>query len=1522
MAESLKNVKKSIEELQNAIIAAEANASALQTSIGHLKTAFVDSSLGADIAREAINKLQTSYASTSSTIDTLKSKIVDLKSAMSGGNLLGSGGAAPLQLVRGQESAIQFNRGLHMLGPGKEYTTDPFRSNETSGPTINVSPGTQQTRQEIENVVKLINYFKSSLISDTISPYLQQSNVPLLGAGVTPQPSIIDQFNQRNSNPNNAFGYYNSIAGSGSAINLPGSTPGTPGSISSNEIQNLINLLNAKTVKEAKVDLENAPISGDGIPNPDIKPPIFDEKQIKSLSSTYKNAIDLADELGFSTKNLTSVQKEGTTQISTLSFANKDADGVMNKLNITVDRHGKILQDTQKRFRGFASTIARNIGEALKWSIAIQLVWGPLKKLGELTEIMIDNEAKLANVTVTLGKEQANTAEIFRVSAEVAKLTGESINGVIEGYELAIRATGGIADESERAATSQQLLIDSMVLSKLSSLSQGEALDTVVGALKQMGMGLTEGMELIDRWVAVSRSANVSVETLAESFAITATSATNAGISIEELNGLITVVAENTTLSATESGNAVRAFISGFQTDKAVKELGSFGIAVETVTAGSLGFYDVMRNIYDLYEEGIISDSELNRIGEAIGGGARRGAQVVATIKNLGRVQEVVAAQTNFHGQAEEALAIKLDTVQTKLTELSNSFQKLGQSLGAEGGLIDGLKVILSVSTILLDTFSGLSDIMGEALPVAIALGVALKTIAFSGAGFSSNVSSMSNKALNNKALGKLGTAGAYMQYGAANVLSKTGYAIPAVGVSVGQNLISGDKKGAVGSAVGGIVGGIAGALGGAVGITIGATIGSTLGDVFADKVFSRKPEWEELFQDIVPRPEGYEASTGGKPLTEAEAIAKEQADLLEEAMGDGVQQFKIGFFETVTDIGYWVGNKIGLTGKGNISQGQSAIQVASLDDPSILARSQALEVRQQALEGKKMTVATKRLQISDAKKYSELLKEIIIDTRNWGIESLISGEISDKQWRDLDGSLSGLDSSITGWGATFGNEFIAVSDEINNMEDAYKSFANIIAKSSNEELGVLQRFQGEILGIQNAIVTATEKGTADFGSEKGLTVEELQAMESDWVKMTARLAQRINQELGKANLSIPAVIDLSEYSGIEIDSILSGVEEEMYRIFSAASKEGFLEGLTFEQWRSKFDDIFIDAGELLNLRLEQGFDGSMIPQIIANLIEEGSLAGKGIPFNVSDLTYAEAMAVNPQVQDLVNQISAAGGDISTETTMTAFADGVVAPITTNQAIQSLLLKDLIDVNEKQLEGIYNLPTDASFYVPFTGYALGQGGGGGGGGGGGWDMTQLISWLEQIANNTAPKPIPSSDVWTPERGTIPALESERESNIPKEPTTWDRWTQEQPPMPEIKEYVKKDIYDVQTVQDNDITAEPTWFTTLSNNIANMVEIQTRTGNAQLEALTSVKRFLTDLWNSVFGIEDSSKEDTSFKDSQDINTKPIETSLSLDITHTSNVLLDGIQVAQVVANYMTEEMIALGESTTFGQTTVA
>jgi hypothetical protein len=265
----------------------------------------------------------------------------------------------------------------------------------------------------------------------------------------------------------------------------------------------------------------------------------------------------------------------------------KGVPGAVNRAVVVTDKWGGIMRSTQKQFRSFGSAVARDIGEIAKWGIAAAVVYAPVRALGDLVRETTELQNKLADAQIALGASQETLNVVWEDASNVARELGVDVSGVVEGYVLAFRATGNITNPTERANKATGLLRDSMLLAKLANIDQAKALDTLVGALRQTNTPLDEGVTILDKWVAVSKVANVSIATLAESFAITATAAENVGLSIDELNGFIAAVAEVTTLSATESGNAVRAFISGFQTEKAEDQLRRFGISVRD-TRGEL----------------------------------------------------------------------------------------------------------------------------------------------------------------------------------------------------------------------------------------------------------------------------------------------------------------------------------------------------------------------------------------------------------------------------------------------------------------------------------------------------------------------------------------------------------------------------------------------------------------------------------------------------------------------------------------------------------------------------------------------------------------------------------------------------------------------------------------------------------------------------------------------------------------------------------------------------------------------
>jgi len=428
------------------------------------------------------------------------------------------------------------------------------------------------------------------------------------------------------------------------------------------------------------------------------------EKTMKGLGMTSARAVGNVTEL--------------STGIQTVSFQMTDATGAVRNFTAHLDRNGNVLADTQKRFRSFGSAVMRDVVEVLKWTIAITAIYTPIRKLGELLDEMKKIQLDMVDVQIVLGDSTNQFSTVLEASAQIATQTSSSLEGVIEGYALAAAAASSAGDEMQRTVVTQSMLKDSMVLAKLANIDQKQALDTLVGSLSQLGMGLTQGTQLLDSWVAVSKKANVSVNQMATSFTIVGSAAQEAGVNYNELNALIGALAQSTNLSADELGNAIRGIIAAMQTDKAQQSFAEYGIATKTVSGDFRDLMEILKQLKQMSEAGILDEKAMGALTQAGGAGARRGAQLSALVKNLDVVMNLVTVSENASGDAAEAMALEMGTLDAATTRLNNAFTELAITLGEEGGVLGFLTAVTNMITTLVKGVRDLTSVLKVAAPI------------------------------------------------------------------------------------------------------------------------------------------------------------------------------------------------------------------------------------------------------------------------------------------------------------------------------------------------------------------------------------------------------------------------------------------------------------------------------------------------------------------------------------------------------------------------------------------------------------------------------------------------------------------------------------------------------------------------------------------------------------------------------------------------------------------------------------
>lgn len=1061
----------------------------------------------------------------------------------------------------------------------------------------------------------------------------------------------------------------------------------------------------------------------------------------------------------FGPETLEKVTRVGDSGVFRSTFKYyEEGTGVLNRLDLVTDKFGNTLVDTQKRFRSFAGEVTRNMGEFLKWSIAVGLVYTPLQKLGELTKTMIDNEAKLADITVVLGNSTKTMRELFDAAAKVAQETGETLNGTLEAYAQAYKAAGGASTATERFNNANQLLSDSLILSKVSTLNEAEAIDTLSAALRQTGLQLDQGSKLLDKWVAVSKVANVDVGSLATGFAIVGDAAEAAGVDTDKLNAILGVLAESGIAGTKELGNQAKAIISGFQSDQAQKALNNLGIATKTAAGEMRNFFDVLQDVQRLRQQGLINDTQLSALTLAWGGGTRRQA-VVQTIIESTKLSDIEATSSMAEtGTAAEAMGKKLDTVQTSLTRLNNSFQELAQSLGDEGGLLDAFKLILDVVTGVVDGLGELMQIMGRSGPMLIGI--------LSAAAFMNSKGPMFKASLVSRIAGGVGdlVGGIIPPSQNAQRFTSNGWQT-ATKNSVAENTsnwIAGNTKiggkqfsnlgsiaslglitsGAIGSAVDKDYGKMGAQIaGGFIGLAIsggnpiGAAIGMSIGETFINALESSKPKFENLFtlkfkgetpetkEDIAAAQKDAIAelmkisvtATNGSIMEQAiEAIigskrkyeallstdtdaAKEAADIINKAYG-------------TTKLEYTPGKTFE---PGTLSEEDYALLMtskAAQTDPVLQEKLDLVIAQIQNATGITPEQRTQNQIADESKKnasgvWKELLQGLVSQSKDDLRSQLSSGEVTNAQYRNQSTRLGGADVLLAQWEIALGDLGSLPGD----AADDFEKLMEVLRNAPDETVTYMTTLATEVETARIAMGKLTP-GTKEY-AEAAKKVGEALAMADAYLIQT-------NKDLA-AQTSLLQNVDLTDRGEKDIDAIIAKSEDLLEQLLSS----------------SGFSDTVISA-KMQDVVAISVWDGSkyikkFVPRDAVNLmslaeseLEESGLISsdkeKGIGFSTYDVTSQQLASIvnGPQYEQMAKDLEALGYKLDEQTEIAVTSEGSLNSYTKDWKIVQYLLQQILETEKDQLEGFYNFPADMFPYIPVTPgmLSLMQNGGGGVGG--------------------------------------------------------------------------------------------------------------------------------------------------------------------------------------------------------------
>lgn len=325
------------------------------------------------------------------------------------------------------------------------------------------------------------------------------------------------------------------------------------------------------------------------------------------------------------------------------------------------DKLAKGLADSQRKLRAFASG-ASALGHRLLGvgaALAVPLIAG--------TKVFVDFEQAMANVSTMLAEPQKHMdsfrAGIRRLSVEMGESTGTLAKGLYDILSASIAPEKALAvlEVSARAA-------------KAGLTDTGVAADAITTLLNAYGLQTEQAGDVSDWLFTIVKRGKTTFAELAPQIGLVASTASSAGVSLDELGSLLALLTRNG-VKTENAITAVNQVISQFlkPTSEAQAYAASLGFELSSATLKAEGLVGVFRRISRLPPDAIAKLFPDIR--------ALRGA--IPALAHVAELTEDMGAMQKRTGATAEAFGKNTATLGHRLNQAKESALQAAEAIGA-----------------------------------------------------------------------------------------------------------------------------------------------------------------------------------------------------------------------------------------------------------------------------------------------------------------------------------------------------------------------------------------------------------------------------------------------------------------------------------------------------------------------------------------------------------------------------------------------------------------------------------------------------------------------------------------------------------------------------------------------------------------------------------------------------------------------------------------------------------------------
>ncbi len=354
--------------------------------------------------------------------------------------------------------------------------------------------------------------------------------------------------------------------------------------------------------------------------------------------------------------------------------------------------------------------LGRITGQASEFQKSLDASTARVFAFGATTAVLNGvNQAfkKLVSTTIEVEKKLVEINSIFQASEkvfnrfrnsifQVAKETGQAFGTVSEG-------AAELARQGLSAEETAKRLKASLVLTRISGLDAEKSVKALTAAINGFASAGLSANQIVNKLVAVDTAFAVSAQDLAEAFSRAGSTAEDAGVSFDQLLGLVTAVEQKTARGGAVIGNAFKSIFTRLSRGDTIESLKELGVQIDATQDGIQKLSALSAALEN------ISDPTVASQIKELAGGVFQINVVSAALKDLSSETSIFAgaAQTasDATNEAFQKNAELNKTIAAQINTLIVGLTSLAERIGSVtfGPLLENLLGLVTKFTEFLD---------------------------------------------------------------------------------------------------------------------------------------------------------------------------------------------------------------------------------------------------------------------------------------------------------------------------------------------------------------------------------------------------------------------------------------------------------------------------------------------------------------------------------------------------------------------------------------------------------------------------------------------------------------------------------------------------------------------------------------------------------------------------------------------------------------------------------------------------